>query len=209
MKIALINGSPKANNSASEELLNELTYYIDINNQTEYFLLNRPHISDEDITRLNSCDVWVFAFPLYVDAVPSQLVSCLCEIEKKTDKNKTIKVFAIVNCGFYEGIQNETAIQIIKNFCSKAGLEWGMGIGFGGGGALSFVKSVPNGKGPKKQLGEALKNMADNIENNSESENIYISIGLSYLAYKFGAEFGWRKLIKLNGKKPRDIYTKL
>jgi hypothetical protein len=30
----------------------------------------------------------------------------------------------LVNCGFYEGHQNEAAIEIMENWCEKAEIKW-------------------------------------------------------------------------------------
>ena len=36
----------------------------------------------EDIDRLLEAEAWVFAFPLYIDCLPSHLLSCLEQLEK-------------------------------------------------------------------------------------------------------------------------------
>jgi hypothetical protein len=76
---------------------------------------------------LTECNVLVFAFPLYVDGIPSHLLNCLRKLEKffgGLDK-KDIMVYSLGNCGFYEGDQNKLAIEMMENWCAKAGLKWG------------------------------------------------------------------------------------
>ena len=41
-----------------------------------------------------------------------------------------------MNCGFYEGIQAEFALDILRNWSLKTGLIWSGGIGIGGGGGF-------------------------------------------------------------------------
>jgi len=207
MKIALINGSPKIGESASRILLNDLKTFI--SSDTVYFTFNTPKINDDFIKCLNDFDALVFFFPLYVDGIPSHLLSCLCELEDIGIRNKNIRVYGVVNCGFYEGIQNDVALEILENWTYKLGLVWGMGIGFGGGGALLGMKTLPVGKGPKASLGVLFKELAEKIEAKSSSENKYISIKLPRFLYKILADMGWRKTIKANGGKTKDLSRRL
>ena len=206
MSIALINGSPKRGYSASGVLINDLKTFI--SSDTLCFEFNTPKISDDFIKCLNDFDALVFFFPLYVDGVPSHLLSCLCELEDMKIINKNIRVYGVVNCGFYEGIQNNVALEILENWTHKLGLVWGMGVGFGGGGALMSMKTLPIGKGPKASLGVLFKYLAKKIEEKSSSENKYISINFPRFLYIVLAEWGWKRAIKANGGKTKDINNK-
>ncbi|MFZ2538024.1 MAG: hypothetical protein WAX04_03885 [Oscillospiraceae bacterium] len=209
MKIAMINGSPKKATSSSAALLNDLkTCFSSDVSFTDYHFTNSI-ITEKLILELSSFDAIVFAFPLYVDAIPSQLLTCLCEIEKVGITNKKIHIYAISNCGFYEGEQNIIALEILENWCEKVGLVWGHGIGLGCGGALPEMSAVPLGKGPKTSLGKTLRKMATNIENVMSEESNYISLDFPRYIYKFAAEMGWRKMIKANGLKVKDLANRL
>jgi hypothetical protein len=96
----------------------------------------------------------------------------------------------------------------MKNWCEKAKLNWGQGIGIGGGGMLKILTGVPNGQGPKKNLWIALESIASNITAAAAADNIYISPNLPRFVYKLGAEAGWRQQIKANGLKRKDLFTK-
>ena len=209
MKIAMINGSPKSKDSTSGYLLAELKGCVAGNAVIREFCMNKPQIDDETRLELNSCDALVFAYPLYVDGIPSQLLSCLCQIEKMGMENRDIMVFGIVNSGFYEGRQNAVAIEILENWCHKVKLQWGMGVGVGGGGGLSKMKSVPLGKGPKVSLAAALHTLRDHIENRTAAENLYVSVDFPRWLYKLAAETGWKQQIKKNGGKPKDLDRRL
>lgn len=210
IKIALINGSPKIKGSASESILEIMKTLLNIKDHVLEFNFRKNQLPQGALEELANCDVLVFAFPLYVDGIPAHLLSCLYEIEEYFNKNlqKKVMVYSLVNCGFFEGHQNEIAIEIMKNWCQKSKLIWGQGIGIGGGGMLPSLKNVPEGKGPKKNIGEALNVMAENICEVRSGEDRYVSPNFPRFAYKFGAEMGWRQQIKANGLKVRDLNLK-
>lgn len=216
MKIALINGSPKVKDSASglilEELKNFLSNRISSDETFSNFSISEYNfrinkLDNNEIEGVIRSNILVFSFPLYVDGVPSHLVNCLVQLEKAFNsiKEKNIKVYALVNCGFYEGMQNKLAIQIIENWCERCGLKWGQGVGIGAGPLLNSVKNVPIGRGPKKNLENALAIISKNILNASNDDNIFISPNFPRLVYKFSGELGWRKAIKYNNLKTKDL----
>lgn len=159
---------------------------------------------------LDGADVWVFAYPLYVDGIPSQLLSCLVQLEKTPVSNRKKVVYGIVNCGFYEGIQAETALAVLENWCKKAGHSWGGGIGVGGGGALAMLPDMAPGRGPKAQIDKALTVLAERCRAGTVMEkearkNIYVSVAMPRTLYKMAGQLGWRKMIKNNGGKTKDL----
>lgn len=199
MKIALINGSPKSTNSTSENILKMVKRQIDQYEIFE-FKIHTPGISTFDMEHMSECDILVFAFPLYVDGVPSHLLHCLYKLEdffiNKTDRN--IRVYSLVNCGFFEGNQAHLALDIMKNWCEKAGLMWGQGIGIGGGGMIAQQYRIPDGKGPLKNIDKALKDLVNNFLNLKTEGNIFVSPNFPRFAYKIGGHMGWRKQAKAN-----------
>ncbi|SHI44354.1 NADPH-dependent FMN reductase family protein [Lutispora thermophila] len=208
MKIAFIYGSPKAKYSASASLLQELKPLLEQDDiAISEYNFRKPLLNKEEIEQLINYDILVFAFPLYVDGIPSHLLNCLIQLESffTSANKKDIKVYSIVNCGFYEGHQNKLAMEMMENWCSKAGLKWGQGLGIGGGGMMVMIKNVPMGQGPKKSLEEPFRQLANNILNGASGENIFVSPNIPRIFYKFAAEIGWRKSIKANGLKKKDL----
>ncbi|WP_018305336.1 hypothetical protein [Desulfitobacterium hafniense] len=207
LKIALINGSPKAKNSASEAALQALGTFLRDSEITEYDF-RKPQLSFEHLKQLEEQEVWVLAFPLYVDGIPSHLLSCLAQLENhfKARPTPKVTVYCLVNCGFYEGEQCGLALEMVENWCAKSGRQWGQGLGIGAGGMLPALKNVPAGSGPKKNLGKALQTLAANIAHRTSGDNIFITANFPRFAYKFAAEAGWRKMVKANGLKTADLF---
>ena len=99
MKIAFINGSPKVKDSASGSILQELRPLLEQGGNiiSEYNFL-KPELNTKEIEGLVECNILIFAFPLYVDGIPSHLLNCLIQLEKifANIDNKDIKVYSNV-----------------------------------------------------------------------------------------------------------------
>lgn len=211
MKIALINGSPKVKRSATNNILEVIKSLLDKETHTitEYHFA-KPQIEVEDMEQFLDFDAMIFAFPLYVDGIPSHLINCLIRLENYISTNKTKKtmVYSIANCGFYEGHQNKVGLEIMENWCAKAGLKWGQGIGIGAGGMILSLAGVPFGHGARKNMDTALTKLVNNIVECNSQENIFTSPNFPRIAYKFLGESGFRKSIKRNGLRRRDLYLR-
>ncbi|MBD5530740.1 MAG: NAD(P)H-dependent oxidoreductase [Lachnospiraceae bacterium] len=208
MKIALINGSPKMQRSASATLLEELQLSISETAEVTETALHTSDISEDVWEKLKSADVWVFSYPLYVDGIPGHLLSCLMQLEKEKWQEKEIRVYGIVNCGFYEGIQAEFALTLLKNWCEKCGFLYAGGIGVGGGGGLAQMPKVQGGHGPRAPIEKALQAMAVSILQQKTQENRYVSVAFPRFLYRMAAQTGWRRWIKANGGKAKDLGKK-
>lgn len=205
MKIALINGSPKVNNSASGTLLEDIKGYLGEKAELIEFGFHSPVISGDAIEALAQADAWVFAYPLYVDGIPGHLLSCLIQLEEARIQNPQIRIYGVVNCGFYEGIQAELALQLLQNWCTKSGFLWSGGIGVGGGGGLAMMPKLQPGQGPKAPIDKALESLSEIILKKEAQDNKYVSVAFPRFLYKLGAQIGWRQMIKANGGKTRDL----
>lgn len=205
MRIALINGSPKVDNSSSSMLLEELKRYLGDKIEVVDFGFHAATISKNVIEELAKTDVWVFAYPLYVDGIPGHLLSCLTQLEEVHLKNPKLYIYGIVNCGFYEGVQAKFALKLLQNWTTKASFVWGGGVGVGGGGGLSMMPNMKPGQGPKAPIDKALHTLADTICKKEVQDNNYTSVAFPRFLYKMGAQMGWRQNIKKNGGKVKDL----
>lgn len=205
MRIALINGSPKVNKSASGALLEDVKDYLGEKAEVVEFSFHKVAISQEKIEELAEADAWVFAYPLYVDGIPGHLLSCLMQLEEVRLQKPDLHIYGIVNCGFYEGIQAEFALKILENWSLKAGFIYSGGAGVGGGGGLAMMPKLEPGKGPKAPIDQALQELTNTIMKQGTQENNYVSVAFPRSMYKMGAQMGWRQMIKANGGKPQDL----
>lgn len=224
MKIAFINGSPKGQNSSSFNILNGLRDYLNNNNPNvknndnnkdikdisidiHDFTWNRLSNKDEDFKSILECEAIVFSFPLYVDSIPSHLLRTLIDFDKyiKNNTNKSMNVYVILNNGFFDGKQNNIAVENIKNWCNRVGFSFKQGIGIGGGAMLSATQSIDYGKGINKSVGKLLEDMSDNIKLNKGDDFRYKESDIPAFVYKLCAQFGWRTMAKSNGLKSRDL----
>jgi multimeric flavodoxin WrbA len=212
MKIALINGSPKRKDSASGLILEKFKAFVTGDDQIISELhFYQPQITAEEVEQLIDCDALVFAFPLYVDAIPSHLLRCLRQLEWVFTalNGREIMVYAIVNCGFYESEHNELALEMMENWSKRAGLKWGQGLALGTGGMLNMLERIQPGQGPFKKLKTVFTQLANEILNRSSAKTIYFTAVFPRFLYKLAAEAGWRKEIKANGLKKKDLFLQI
>ncbi len=205
MKIALINGSPKCKESASGALISDFLSCAYEKCDCVEIKMNKPKLTDDVIETLAECEVWVFFYPTYVDGAPGHLISCFTEIEKNKDKFGEKYIYAVSNCGFYDGKQCEWALEIARHWSRRCGFTFGGGIGVGGGGALTVLLNMKPGDKPKSKIDKSLNYLLEKILEENSFENFYTTISLPRAIYKAAAELGWGNSLVKNGKKRRDI----
>ncbi len=205
MKIALINGSPKCKESASGALITDFLACAYEKCDCVEIKMNKPKLTDDVIDTLVECEAWVFFYPLYVDGVPGHLLSCLKELEKNKDAFGERYIYAVSNCGFYDGRQCEWSLDIIKHWSRRCGFTFGGGIGVGGGGALTVLLNMKPGAKPKSQIDKGLNFLLQKILEENIFDNFYTNVSIPRAIYKMAAEHGWGKSLVKNGKKRKDI----
>lgn len=178
-------------------------------NDIEIININRNSISEKQFERIFVSNILIFAFPLYADSIPSHLLRFLADLELKGFHNKDIMVYTIVNNGFFEGCQNHIAIAQMKNWCNAVQLKWGQGIGIGAGEMQPAIRNVPAGHGPNKSIGNALKSLADHINNCKSGKDILVSPNFPRFLWKKAGNIFWYQQAKENGLRRKDLYIKI
>lgn len=209
MTVALINASPKIKGSTSGILLNDLKECLNGKVDVEEICLHTGKITAEITEQLKKADTWVVAFPLYVDSLPSHLIACLKQLEKMTWKKPNLNIYGIANCGFYEGNQAEPALNVLKNWCAKAGCIYKGSLGIGGGGAIAVSGNMSGKVGVRANIFKTMKKFADRIVKKEGENNKYATVAFPRFVYKFAAQQSWRTMIKKNGGSKKDLARRL
>lgn len=210
MEITIINGSPKRDKSTSDLLMEYLISQINDNNEIELHNIKNDTFTERQFEKVQNSDVFIFAFPLYVDSVPSHVLKLLIELEKRNFATKNIVVYCVINNGFFEGHQNRIAITQMKNWCRSCGFIWGQAVGIGAGEMLPFLKDIPMGHGPNKNIGSALKCLSKNILSKSAGQDILVSPNWPRLLWKIQSSFSvWYPRAKSNGLTRKELYRRI
>ncbi|MBR2822906.1 MAG: hypothetical protein IKE24_04395 [Clostridia bacterium] len=139
MKTVFINCSPKKKFCASSYFLFLQRLFVSGKKVSEK--LRTPADHDRILGELREAQAVVFGVPLYVDGIPSHVLRFMEKMEVFCrENNLRLSVYCIANNGFIEGRQNESLMRNFENFCVRAGLSWGGGVGIGGGVMLNVTR---------------------------------------------------------------------
>ena len=176
--MVILNGSPRGSKGATGVVINDMQGFIPEDISVDVLELIGDGISEsldsEQQQKLYEADILMFAFPLYVDIFPANLLYCAREMEANKDKfvkGGDIKVYAFVNCGL------------------RMGFSFGMAVGFGGSGALPQARKLPAGGGLKSNMPQLFEKLMDAVEHDkTDQENIYGNISISREEYQQSSE---------------------
>jgi multimeric flavodoxin WrbA len=101
--------------------------------------VNRPEGEAELLAAVERAGLILFAFPLYVDALPHLVTKAMAVIAAHPRASReavTQSVVSIVNSGFPETHQNSLALAICREFTGQSGRTWAGGLAFGAGGMI-------------------------------------------------------------------------
>lgn len=142
MKTIILAMSPRKSFSASMYFSKLLKFFIgksevsilELKTQNQYIALEK---------QLDLIDNLVFATPVYVDSIPSTVLERLQQIEAYArDNSVSLNVYALANCGFYEGEQCELALETFRLWCKRCGFSFKGGLGIGSGVMVSFIRTL-------------------------------------------------------------------
>lgn len=209
MKIAMINGSPKGGSTNSGFLLDKLRPLLPLDAEVTTYRIGPKALKDEHYQELHGMDVLVLAFPLYFDAIPSHLVRMMTEVERRrpahTD-SQPIRVYAMVNNGFFEGNQCKLAVEMVRNWCERCGFVFGTAFGHGAGEMFASLGNVAVGSGPLKNLGAALEHLTKAIHSGESTEPLFTQPNFPRGLWKLSStRLFWHATAKKNGLKPKDL----
>ncbi len=214
MKVLLLNGSPKAKGSACACVQNYADYLIKDKADVVHASVKDEKLAQKALEEFESADVVLLAFPLYVDGLPSHLLAFLRQAEhmaKEGEGARLKHVYAVANCGFYEGEQAALSLNMISLWCDRAGFTYHGGLGVGGGPMLQMLYGLPPQKcrmikNTLKEL-SALTNCALSV---TDFPTRFTHPNIPRLFYQTAGHMGWKKDVKKNGgRKKRSVPQKI
>ncbi|TXT59478.1 MAG: hypothetical protein BAJALOKI1v1_1410002 [Promethearchaeota archaeon] len=144
--VVLLIGSPRGRKSTSFSLGNYLCQKLEEEWTVKYGYIQQLVMREEKhlelITLMNTADIIIFSFPLYVDQLPSTAIRAFEVLYKNRTEisNRKQKIFLpIGNCGFPEASQIDLALEICHNFANAMNFQWRGGIKLGGGEAIHGI----------------------------------------------------------------------
>lgn len=143
-KLLIVNGSPRAprSNSKRYAALFRASWGEPVE---EYEVTAQSH--EALCQTLGAYDEMLLAFPLYVDGIPAALLRFLQAVQQNPPQRRPT-VHVLINCGFLEAAQNETAVEMVRLFCEQNQFPYGMTLCIGSGEAIldtPFVRKVQQG----------------------------------------------------------------
>lgn len=139
MNILILNASLKSKGSASAFYSSLVRLFL-TGCEVKVNPLRGAKDYEKTFALLPWADAVVISAPVYVDAAPSHVTAFLEQAEQLCQEQLChFKLYAISNCGFIEGHQNELHLRIYEAWCQRAGVCWGGGLGIGGGVILRWI----------------------------------------------------------------------
>lgn len=139
MKVLILNASPKGQGGASKFYSSLLRLSL-FGCEVKTCPLRGTRDQEQALSLLSWTEAVVISAPLYVDAAPAHITAFLEQAEKRCREQRlTFRLYALSNCGFIEGHQNELHLRVYEAWCRRSGITWGGGLGIGGGVVLRWM----------------------------------------------------------------------
>jgi len=159
--------------------------------------------TEQFLKELDDADLLVMAFPLYVDSLPAMNIRLMGIIaDRSTDSDERKGFVAMINSGFPEAGQNETALAICHQFSLEANMEWLGGLAMGGGMAIGG-RPLKDLGGMARNIVKALDTAASDLARGKRVSvqarwRMGLPIAPKFLFIRMGNRM-WKKLAKENG----------
>lgn len=133
MNILILNASPKRKGGASRFFSKLMKLMLLGCNITTCDVRGRSDY-EKALSLLDGADAVFISSPLYVDGIPAHMLPFLMQAEHIcVEKCYHFKLYVLSNSGFIEGKQNALHLKMYEAWCNRANIEWGGGLGIGGG----------------------------------------------------------------------------
>lgn len=166
----------------------------------------RTETRTQDLLKtVDAADLFVLAFPLYVDTLPYLATAALERIaahRQAQPSPQPAAFLAIANCGFPEAEHNATALAICQQFADVAGFAWAGRLALGAGGALNG-QALAQAGGMARHAVRALDLTAAALATGqpapAEAVALLAKPMMPRRVYTFMGDLGWRMQARRNG----------
>ena len=147
----------------------------------------------------------ILATPLYADSLPSGVTRLLEIVAAKGDRRPDHggrRFAALINCGFPEARQCDTAIAICRCFAREAGMEWAGGLALGGGesiGGRPLKEAGGVAKNARKALDLAAEALSEGRQVPGEAVSLMARPTIPAWMYTVIGDIGWRLKARRRG----------
>ena len=208
-RAVLLVGSPRTKKSTSASLGGYLFEQlaergVEIETIQLYTSINSPERIKNMLSTIDSADLVVLAFPLYVDNLPAPVISALEKISlHRQSVRKPIRFAAISNCGFPEAHHTATALAICAEFAEQNGFVWMGSLALGGGEGLVHGAPLKDLDGRALPIKESLKLAAEALVSGNpipqSASNLMAKPIIPIWLYRLFGGFGWKQAAKKYG----------
>ncbi len=210
MNALVVVGSPKGRASASFALGAALADRLRargaaVSDRTAYHGFRSAEEAARQVDAFDAADLVVLAFPLYVDALPAPLVRLL---EMVADRRRSCaatsarapRLAVLVQCGFPEARQCDTAVAICRLFAERTGMRWAGALQMGMGGRLAGgIANLPGGgKQIVRALDMAAASLAEDGAIPDEAAALFAKPLVPRWLYTLFGNLGWRLQMRKN-----------
>jgi len=223
MNALLVVGSPKGKKSTSQAIGGALLRRLaasgwKTSDTTVAAALSSPENLDRFGRDVEAADFILYAFPLYVDQLPTPVIRSLEFLAGRknnptgapADRPAAPKLAIIVQCGFPETHQNNPAVEIMRKFAAAAGFRWAGALAAGMGGAVGN-RSLDKPAGPVRNIVKALDLAAASLAAGNdipeEASALFGKPMMPKFLYTFAANFGMKLQARKFGVK-KSVYAR-
>ncbi len=142
---------------------------------------------EKGLAAVDAADLIVLSLPLYVDSFPAPVIAFLEEVARRRAGRGRVQFAMIIQCGFPEKGQNDTAVAIAERFAEEAGWTWLGALTLGG--AQTYGGTAD----------EALGRIAEALAEGRTIPHVYVRSVMPAWLYRLGGNVMWRRQAKKLG----------
>lgn len=197
-RVGLVCLSPRGKASASRLLLDDLAAATEAYERRAQ--MGEKSIELKEVVRPQDAagvDALVLAVPLYVDELPASAIARLEELAGAARPGT--RVYALLNCGFFEPYQMDCELEVLELWCRAHGLAWSGAVAVGGGGMLPGIWGSPRLGWIRRPTSEASDQLVLALRSGSDAGIIQVRQRIPRWMYILAAQAGWRAQARKNG----------